>query len=69
MATVYDEQLRVTTPVIACKVCGRPMCFSLTAAGKRCPYDVVDNEPTRVSHFTSCPKVREWTAAHPKGSV
>jgi hypothetical protein len=67
VATVYDEVTQVTRPVMACRVCGKPVYFSLTAKGKRCPYDVDDDgQPTRTSHFTSCARVREWTAAHPK---
>jgi hypothetical protein len=66
MTTVYDEAVGRTTSVLPCRVCGKPVYFSLTENGKRCPYDLVDGRPTRTSHFTSCANVREWTAAHPK---
>ena len=67
MTTVHDPSRGVLTNVLACRVCGKPVYFGLTAKGKRCPYDVDDQgAPTRVSHFTTCEQVRVWTAAHPK---
>jgi hypothetical protein len=69
MATVYDETTRTTRSVLACRVCGKPVYFSFTARGKRCPYDVdVEGNPTRVSHFTSCVNVRTWTDQHPRAA-
>jgi hypothetical protein len=62
MTTVRDPKTDRLTLVQACRVCRRPVYFGYTAKGKRCPYDVTeDGEPTEVSHFTSCPNVREWT--------
>jgi hypothetical protein len=29
--------------------------------GKRTPYDVVDGQPTTVSHFTTCPDAKAWS--------
>jgi len=66
MAVVTDPMSGVSAFVAACRVCRAPVYFGYTPAGKRCPFDVVDGEPTRVSHFTTCAKVREWTSAHPK---
>lgn len=66
MTTVTDPRTNASALVKPCKLCGAPMYFGYTEAGKRCPYDVVDGEPTRVSHFTTCPKVGTWRATHPR---
>jgi hypothetical protein len=60
--TVRDPKTNVLTLVQPCKVCHRSIYFGYTAKGKRCPYDITDEgEPTEVSHFTTCPNIRDWT--------
>lgn len=66
MAVVKDPLTDASALVIACRVCKAPVYFGYTEKGRRCPYDVVDGEPTRVSHFTTCTNVREWTSTHPR---
>jgi hypothetical protein len=67
MTAVFDEVRGVRTSVLACRVCGKPVYFSVTQAGKRCPYDVDDDgQATRTSHFTTCVNVRRWTDEHPR---
>lgn len=62
MTTVYDAARQVTTPVLACRSCGKPVYFSFTGAGKRAPFDVdSDGNPSRVIHFTTCPDAKRWT--------
>lgn len=53
---VIDEQARVAH----CKVCGAPMWWGYTAAGKRNPFDIVDGVRTAVTHFSTCPEVRQF---------
>jgi hypothetical protein len=47
-------------PVTRCKVCGAPMWWGLTKAGKRCPFDVTGGVRTAVTHFSTCPEVRQF---------
>jgi hypothetical protein len=48
------------TEIRACRSCGRPIYWGVTATGKRCPYDVVDGVATTVSHFATCPDANSW---------
>ncbi len=66
MAVVTDPKSGASALVKPCKLCGAPLYFGFTEAGKRNPYDVVDGQPTRTSHFTTCPNVADWRKAHPK---
>ena len=59
MTVVTDPRSGVSALVKPCKLCGAPMYFGYTDKGKRCPYDIVDGVPTRTSHFTTCPNVRQ----------
>jgi hypothetical protein len=61
MTTVVDPRTQKIALVKPCAVCRKPIYFGYTRAGKRCPYDVTeDGEPTEVSHFTTCPNIRQW---------
>lgn len=51
-----DETARVQH----CKVCGALIWFGYTATGKRCPFDVVDGARTTITHFSTCPEVRQF---------
>lgn len=66
MTTVTNPLTHVTTLVLPCRVCSQPVYFGFTAKGKRCPYDVIDGEPTTTSHFTTCTKVDVWRAKNPR---
>ena len=46
--------------VVACKVCGRPIAWGKTRAGKANPFDIVDGVRTAITHFSTCPNVREF---------
>lgn len=62
MSVVYDPGRRVTTPVLACRSCGKPLYFSLTVGGKRAPFDIDDQgAPTRTLHFITCSDPRRWS--------
>jgi len=67
MATVIDPRTGRAALIMPCRSCNRPVFFGLTAAGKRCPYDVVDGEPTGESHFRTCTEPQKWSRK--KGSV
>lgn len=61
-----DGTLRLVSP---CRVCLQPIYFGTSERGRRCPYDVVNGQPTRVSHFTTGACVKAWKAAHPKAKA
>jgi hypothetical protein len=62
MTTVKDPKTGRFALVQFCRVCFQAIYFGYTVNGKRCPYDLNEQgEPTEISHFTTCPKVREWT--------
>ena len=62
MTTVRDEVRGVYTSVLPCRSCGQAVYFSLSEKGKRTPYEVDEaGFPTRINHFTRCPKARKWT--------
>ena len=62
MTTVYDPARKVTTPVLACRSCGKALYFSFTSGGKRAPFEIdADGSPTRTNHFTNCPDARRWS--------
>lgn len=44
-----------------CRSCGKPIYWGTTAAGKRCPFDVIEGEATTVSHFATCPDAKKWS--------
>lgn len=49
-----------------CTACGAEICFGVTAKGRRCPFDVhrgADGsiERSAVTHFSTCPEVRQFT--------
>lgn len=46
--------------IVRCKACPALIWWGLTAAGKRNPFDVVDGQPTAVTHFSTCPNVRRF---------
>ena len=53
---VIDESARVAR----CKVCGALIWWGTTAAGKRNPFDIQDGTRTAVTHFSTCPEVRQF---------
>jgi hypothetical protein len=63
MATVRDPKTGRIALVQQCRVCHKPLYFGYTKLGKRCPYDITDEgEPTEISHFTTCARVKDWNA-------
>lgn len=68
MTVVTDPRTGSSALVKPCKLCNAPMYFGFTDAGRRCPFDVVDGEPTRISHFTTCPNVRQMDRAPRKSA-
>ncbi len=52
-------QIDVQARIERCRLCNAPMWWGRTKAGRACPFDVVDGERTAVTHFSTCPKVRE----------
>jgi hypothetical protein len=60
MTVVTDPKTRRVALVERCRSCAAPIYWSTTDAGKRCPFDVVADEPTRVSHFATCPDAKQW---------
>jgi ssDNA-binding Zn-finger/Zn-ribbon topoisomerase 1 len=38
-----------------------PVVWGRTRQGKRCPYNVVEGQPTQESHFLNCPHSRAWS--------
>ena len=61
MTVITDPKTNILKHVDPCRSCAAPVYWSTTDAGKLCPFNVVDGEPTRVSHFTTCPEARNWT--------
>ena len=51
-----DESARVQH----CKACNALIWFGRTKAGRPCPFDVVDGARTTVTHFSTCPEVRQF---------
>lgn len=47
-------------PIQRCKACPAQIWFGRTAAGKPCPFDVVDGVKTAITHFSTCPGVRQF---------
>jgi hypothetical protein len=47
-------------PVRHCKVCPAELWFGYTKDGRRCPFDVVDGVKTTITHFSTCPGVRQF---------
>lgn len=43
-----------------CRSCRAEIVWGVTAAGKSCPYTVVDGKATTESHFITCPDRRTW---------
>jgi hypothetical protein len=41
-------------------VCSGTIWFGRTKAGRPCPFDVVDGQKTTVTHFSTCPEVRQF---------
>lgn len=66
MTTITDPRSGVTALVKPCKVCNQPIYFGFTDKGKRCPFDVIDGQPTRTSHFVSCPEVAKFRESRAK---
>jgi len=54
---VIDEPWRIAY----CRSCGAEMVWGKTAAGKACPFDVIDGKPTHISHFSTCPDAKRWS--------
>ncbi len=69
MTTVTNPKTGNQTLVMACRVCNALVYFGFTANGRRCPFDVIDGQPTEISHFTSCPRVSDWRNDHPKSKA
>lgn len=61
MTTITDPASGVSALVKQCKGCAAAIYFGFTPAGKRCPFDVVDGQPTRTSHFRTCPQVAQFS--------
>jgi hypothetical protein len=51
----------MTSAPTTCRSCHAPIAWGESATGRRTPYDVVDGQPTNVSHFTTCPDARTWS--------
>lgn len=59
-----------SAPIQHCRSCGAPVWWGRTAAGKRCPFDVMRQEGfeagdvsevrTPITHFSTCPQARKW---------
>jgi hypothetical protein len=56
-----EAQITAYGPTIPCRSCGQPIAFGWTAAGKKCPYDVVDGKVTMTSHFATCTDPQRWS--------
>jgi hypothetical protein len=69
MALVKDPKTGRTRVIESCRSCGADIYWSTTDKDKACPYDVVDGEPTRESHFRSCPHARQWSKRASSESV
>lgn len=50
-------------PIQRCRVCPAQIWFGRTAAGRSCPFDVVDGERTAITHFSTCLNVRRFTGS------
>jgi hypothetical protein len=53
-------QVDDSAPIKRCSACGAELWFGRTKAGKPCPFDVVDGQKTTVTHFSTCPQVRQF---------
>lgn len=69
MTTIIDPKSKLATQLKNCKVCDEPIYFGFTDKGKRNPYDVIDGEPTRVSHFGTCSQVERFRQLNPRTRV
>lgn len=58
--TLDGVEIDETAPVQYCKACGALIWFGRTKAFKRCPFDVVDGHRTAITHFSTCPEVRQF---------
>lgn len=47
--------------ITRCRSCGAPIWWGVTDAGKSCPFDVIDGQPTPTSHFKTCKDAKRWT--------
>jgi hypothetical protein len=47
-------------PITHCRACGAPIWFGRTAAGKPNPFDMFEGRHTAVTHFSTCPHVRQF---------
>jgi hypothetical protein len=61
MTVVTDPLSGNSAAVMPCRSCKQPVYWGYTEKGKRCPFNVVDGQPTRESHFTTCPQARQWS--------
>ena len=61
MTTIVDPKTQILKLVERCRSCGAHIYWSTTDAGKLCPFDLLDGEPTRTSHFKSCPHAGQWS--------
>jgi hypothetical protein len=45
-----------------CKGCGAAICWGLTKAGKKNPFDfdLVTGKPTSITHWSTCPEVDQF---------
>ena len=64
MTTIVDPKTQILKLVERCRSCGAHIYWSTTDAGKLCPFDLLDGEPTRTSHFKSCPDAGHWSRKH-----
>jgi len=53
-------QIDHTARIERCRLCNAAIWFGRTRAGRSNPFDVVAGERTAVTHFSTCPRVRDW---------
>jgi hypothetical protein len=54
-------QIDAAARIQHCRSCGALVWWGKTAAGKPCPFDVVDGARTAVTHFSTCPQAKDWS--------
>ena len=61
MTTIVDPKTQILKLVERCRSCGAHIYWSTTDAGKLCPFDLADGQPTRESHFKTCNDPKRWS--------
>lgn len=59
--TALRARVEAAREVAHCRSCNAPVWWGETAAGKRCPFDVIDGARTQQSHFATCPQAVGWS--------